>query len=416
MLKLQQVSDFNVATIDLSALKNNFKIIQNYRPTRPLMPVIKGDAYGHGLVECAKALVEAGATSFGVLDVLEGARLREAGITREAIFVLSGMDSGWQINQAIEHRLSAFVYSLQQLATFGLLVPNNAPSVDVFLKIDTGMSRLGASVYQAEDLFKKARIMNSVNVVGVATHLATLGDGHALKQLEAFWKIASLAENLLGDKLVNSALSGGACLAHPDYPDGISRPGLVLYGVQPQLGKEPLPHFPPPWPRQEDPLAFRRLPGSANSGLPVTPSWTAKALEVMKLLKPVMRVRSRIIQVKDIRRGDCVSYGREYQAKTALKIGVIPMGYLNGLHVDRSNRLQAIVQGQLVPQIGRICMNLSVFDLSEVGSRVSVGDEVVILGSQGKNVLDAFQEFQGQKQNPYETLCLLGRLNQRRYD
>ncbi|MDR1042156.1 MAG: alanine racemase [Deltaproteobacteria bacterium] len=398
--------DYNHADIDLEALKGNFGTMQAFAGKRPLMAVVKGDAYGHGLVECARALVEAGARLLGVLDAREGVALRQAGIGRAEICVLAGITSELQIAAAVRNDLTPFVYSREQLLSLAAAASKETRRIKAFLKIDTGMNRLGVPWNMAEDFLTMAAGSPHLEVTGLATHLATLGDAAATVQLTRFWDVCAGAEEIFRKPLANSALSGGGMLAHPDYPDGISRPGLALYGAVAGLSPgPPPPRLPRPWapdlPTPPPPLEARE------------PSLPEASVRCAELLVPVMRVTSRVVQVKTVRRGEAVSYGGTWRAERDTRAAVLPIGYVHGLQTSRSGRCAALIRGSIAPQIGRVCMNLSVYDAAAIPS-VQPGDEAVLLGAQGDAFLGPCGA-PGEDLSPYETLCLLGRLNVRRY-
>jgi alanine racemase len=361
------------------------------------MAVVKGDAYGHGLTECSKALCEAGADCLGVLDVNEGARIREAKITEPEIFILAGIDSSEAVREALGHDLSVVAYDFGQLELLGRLAGESRRRLKVFLKTDTGMGRLGVEACETERFVQKSLDYEFLDVLGLSTHLPAIGDPMAVSQLKKFSALCAKAEKIIGRPLLKSALSGAAILAHPSYPDGISRPGLVLYGTPPLLDAKEIANLPEPW------LEKRKEGEKAPD----------PSLLISKLL-PVMRVASRIIQLKTIRKGESVSYGRTFMADRDLLVAAAPFGYVHGFSSSRSGKARALVRGEKAPQIGRICMNLSMFDVSRIPG-VRVGDELVFLGESGGVLLDAYQESQGERQNPYEILCLYGRLNKRSY-
>ncbi|MDR1313843.1 MAG: alanine racemase [Deltaproteobacteria bacterium] len=398
--------DYNHADIDLEALKHNFRTIQDFAYGRKLMAVVKGDAYGHGLKECARYLIDAGAVLLGVMDAKEGAELREAGFVKPEICVLAGLTTELQVRAAVKNDLTVFVYGPEQLLTLATAASKDTRRIKAFLKIDTGMSRLGVAWNQAADFLMLALTNPHLEVRGLATHLATIGDAAAVSQLTRFWGVCERAEEIFRRPLANSALSGGAMLAHPDYPDGISRVGLALYGVGPALSSGPppprlariwSPDTPPPPPPLEE--QARELPEASR--------------KCVSKLKPVMRVTSRVLQVKTVRRGEAVSYGGTYRAERELRVAVLPAGYVHGLQVCRSGKCAAIIRGKVAPQLGIVCMNLSVYDATGIPS-VQPGDEAVLLGTQDGAFLGP-RGAPGEDISPYETLCLFGRLNRRRY-
>jgi alanine racemase len=309
--------EFNKVYVNLANLKKNYQTVKEYSSGRKLMAVVKGDAYGHGLTECSRALVEAGADCLGVLDANEGVRIREAKITEPDIFILAGIDSPNSIREALFHNLSVAAYDFPQLALLGKTAGDAGKKLKVFLKTDTGMGRLGVREDDAMEFVRKSLEYPFLEVLGLSTHLPAVGDQEAVLQLERFNSLCSEAEKILQKDLLNSALSGGAILAHPNYPDGLSRPGLVLYGTPPLfcasgnsdwggiLGKDAV----KPFSQGPDPFTLA------------------------KKLLPVMRVVSRIIQLKTIRRGESVSYERTFRAERDSLIAIAPFGYVTATPV-----------------------------------------------------------------------------------
>ncbi|MDR3154038.1 MAG: alanine racemase [Deltaproteobacteria bacterium] len=397
--------DYNLAEVDLDALRHNYAALADFAGDRPLMAVVKGDAYGHGLAESAAALCEAGATRFGVLDAREGADLRKSGKVKGEIWVLAGLTSDLQISAAVRADLSAFVYSTEQLLGIASAAAKETRRIKVFLKLDTGMSRLGVPWNMADDFLSLAAENPHLEVQGLATHLATLGNAPATGQLSRFWAARGLAESIFRRPLALSALSGGGMLAHPDFPDGLSRPGLLLYGAVPALSPGPRNRLPPPW----NPSASIAPPLLESQELALPEA----SLACAAALRPVMRVTSRVIQVKTVRRGETVSYEGIYKAQKNLRVAVLPFGYVHGLQTSRSGKCAALIRGKIVPQIGRVCMNLSVYDADSI-PLVQAGDEAVLLGCQGDLRIGP-EGAGGEGLSPYETLCCLGRLNARRY-
>jgi alanine racemase len=398
---------FTQVDIHLDRLKSNYKLLKDFAGERPIMAVVKGDAYGHGLVECAQALAEAGAQHLGVMDVSEGAALRQAGLVEQKIYVLAGLDYPSQVTTAAEKDLIVFVYSREQLVNVMNLAQVRSFTVKVFLKIDTGMGRLGMPARDALPFFQQARNSPHIQVLGIATHLATISDYDAEDQLLLFQHTQRKAEEIFQTPLVYSALSGGAMLAHPEYPDALPRVGLALYGVPPpkELLKDPVP-FPLPRENLLD-ISHSSLRSREHLKHPL-PS----PLKTAEKLKPVMRVASTIIQVKKLKKGETVSYDRIFTAPGDMIAAVVPFGYVHGLSSARSEKNRCLVRGGSAEQIGRICMNLSVYDVSGIEG-VKPGDEAVFLGESGDLRLDAYQEFYQERCNPYEILCLFGRLNRR---
>ena len=365
----------------MTALKSNYQIVKKHCNGR-LMAVIKGDAYGHGLLECAKALTSIQAVRLGVLDLEEALAIRAAGITSR-IYVLAGLQGPHQYAKAIEAGVVVFAYRWEQIQDLSRAGLKKGKPALVMVKFDTGMGRLGFSWRDAETVIPRIAKLQGVHVEGVATHLATTGDREAHFQLRRFNDLKDLADKILPGQMVHSALASGGILAHPDYQDGMSRVGLMLYGYSPM--------------RLDDPYLFD-MPG-------------AKA--IIKSLKPVMSLKSQILSVTTIKTGDTVSYNRTFTAKKDTPMATIPIGYVHGVSLARNGKGQALIGGRKAPLLGRVCMNLSMYDVTQIA--VLPGHEAVLLGEQGAERISADDIAQWEGTSAYEALCLTGRLNPRYY-
>ncbi|MDR3203280.1 MAG: alanine racemase [Deltaproteobacteria bacterium] len=374
-------SSFNLAEIDLKAFSHNYQTMASLAP-EALMAVIKGDAYGHGLVECAKAAIKAGANDLGVLDLEEALTIRKE-LNEANIHVLAGLHGPDQAARAISAGLTIFGYSLGQMTQLSHTALKLGSQAKIMVKIDTGMGRLGLPWDQSHVLLSEVAVLEGLKIQGLATHLATLGDQGALEQLERFRQIVRIADKSFKGPLRHSALSGGALLCHSVYPDNVVRAGLTLYGYGPTL----------------DYLKSVKAP--------------PKALETAEALKPVMKVKSQIIQVREIKAGETISYDRTFVASKEATVATVPFGYVHGLSRTRSSKGYILINGQKAPLLGRVCMNLSVYDVTNL--KAKAGDEVVILGEVAENIIGADLIAQWSNTSPYEVLCLLGRLNPRLY-
>ncbi|MDR1578002.1 MAG: alanine racemase [Deltaproteobacteria bacterium] len=376
---------FNRVEIDLAALKANFRLIRQLNPLRPLMAVVKGDAYGHGLIECAQALVEDGATDLGVLDAAEGVSLRLAQRGNQSrpvdIHVLAGLRTPAQLRAAVEHDLVTVIHSLPQLHLLEEMVPAGSKA-QVYLKIDSGMGRLGLPWWEAPTVLPSLLQKPKIIFRGLMTHLATVGDPQAQTQLARFQKIQRVDQQLNLTQGRHSALASPGLLAHPDYPDQFSRVGLAMYGANPLEGDE------------------EKL--------------TEAGARLTKKLKPALSFYSQIIQVRTIRAGETISYDRTFVAPANLKVAAAPVGYVHGLTRARSNQGGALINGRLAPSLGRVCMNLSLYDVSQIPD-AQPGQKVTLVGRDGRARISVGQAAQWQSTSAYECLCLFGRLNPRAY-
>jgi alanine racemase len=375
------LSAFNTCLVDLGALTRNYKRIASYSKSQ-VMGVIKGDAYGHGLIPCGQALVEAGCGNLGVLDLEEALALKRHGLPAD-IHVLAGLNGPSQSLRAVEAGLIVMAYDLGQLKTLDKAAEYLDTKARVRIKIDTGMGRLGFPWEKASYTISGLTALKNLQIEGLATHLATNGDQGALEQLERLADLAQKTNKHLKLPLKLSTLASGGLLAHSDFPDDLSRVGLLLYGYTPISPSE-------------EALSRQK-----------------KAKNLIKSLEPVMTVKSSLIQVREAKAGETISYDRTFKATKTMRLGTVPIGYVHGLSRTRSGIGHALISGQKVKLLGRICMNLTMYDLT--GNSAKLGDEVVILGRQGDNYIGADLASSWQKTSPYELLCLLGHLSPRSY-
>lgn len=347
--------------IDLAALRHNVRQVRSLlAPQTQLMAIVKADAYGHGAVLVAKTALQAGATWLGVATVPEGIELREAGITAP-ILVLGAPNTAEQV-QAIAYwhlqpTLSTPKQALICAETLSALAPPDP--LPVHLMLDTGMSRQGAPWPEAATFVALVRRLPNLRLVAVYSHLATADDPdptilqlqhHRFEQAIATLRANGFIPPML--HLANSAATLSDRRLHYD----MVRTGLALYGLY------PAPHF---------------QPGA-------TGPHTLPAVS----LKPVLQVKARITQVKTIAAGTGVSYGYQFVADRDLPIAVVGIGYADGVPRNLSNRMQVLIRGQRVPQIGAITMDQLMLDVSSLPD-VQVGEVVTLLGQDGTEAITA---------------------------
>jgi alanine racemase len=374
-------SGFNECRVDLGALARNYKRVSEFSKCR-VMAVVKGDAYGHGLVEAGLALVEAGCQDLGVLDLEEALALKRHPIEAD-ITVLAGLHGQIQSIKAVEAGVVVFAYDLGQVMALSKIAERLDKTARILLKVDTGMGRLGIPWEKAPYTFSSLSSLKNLKIEGLCTHLATCGDDGAREQLERFAEVGFKAKKTAKGPLKLSALASGGILAHPGFPDDLSRTGIMLYGNTPLEPASP-----------------------ALSDL-------KKSKSLIKSLEPAMAITSRLIQVREAKAGETISYDRTFKVPKTLKFGTAPIGYVHGIGRSRSSTGHALIGGRKAKLLGRVCMNLTMYDLS--GINAHPGDEVVIMGAQGDESIGAAQIGAWEGTSPYEILCRLGRLNQRRF-
>lgn len=335
--------------IDLTALAHNVRQIkQLLSPQTEMMAVVKADAYGHGAVTVAQTVLESCASWLGVATIPEGIALRQAGI-KAPILILGATNSPQQIQAIAQWQLQATLINPQQALIFSeTLAPNL--TLPVHLKLDTGMSRLGYPWQKAAEFVQLVQGLPNLQITSIYSHLATADSPDPsemqLQQQrfdEAIAQIKSLGIKLPPLHLSNSA----ATLSNPSLHYDMVRVGLAIYGLY------PAPHL-------------------------------ASVID----LKPVLQVKARVTQVKTIPAGTGVSYGHHFIAPTEMRLAVLGIGYADGVARNLSNKMQVLIRGQLVPQIGAITMDQMMLDASNLPD-LQVGETVTLLGQDGAIAISA---------------------------
>jgi alanine racemase len=325
------------ATLDTRALAHNLNVARTRAPGCRLMAVVKADGYGHGLETVAYAL--SAADGFAVARFSEALRLREAGLAHP-ILLLEGVFGAEELAAAVRHHLDVVVHTLAQVQL--LESYQRKGRVNVWLKVDTGMSRLGIAADQWHDCAQRlSRCAMVARPIRAMTHFACAddqGSDSTAAQIAAFGRL--VADTGHDISLANSAgvLLWPESLKVPAQGNNWIRPGLMLYGVSP------------------------------------TSQSTAAACG----LKPALRLASRIIAVKDLKQGDTVGYGAQWRAERNSVIAVVAAGYGDG-YPWTGTELPALVNGQRVPVVGRVSMDMLTVDVSDI-ERPQIGDEVVLFG------------------------------------
>lgn len=347
-----------IAEIDLGRLRGNLEAIRRVvGPKVQVMAAVKGDAYGHGAVRCARTLQAAGVDSFGVALVEEGADLREAGIT-SPILCLEGV-AVHGAEDAVRLGLTPMLFDLDSAASLDAAGRRAGRPVPVHLKVDTGMGRLGVPVGEWGAFLDRLANFAFLEVEGIATHFAEAeADAtFTLEQGRRFLGAVQAARQRAWEPKVLHASNSAASLAFPALRFGMIRPGLALYGIPPRADLDPG-------------------------------------------LQPVMRVQTRVLYVKNIPAGFGVSYGRRWVAPRPTRLATLPVGYADGYNRALSNRAQVLIGGQLCPVRGSVCMDMVMVDVTDVDPPVKPGDAAELLGDHVR--AEALAEWAGTI--PYEIL------------
>lgn len=332
--------------IDLAALTHNVRQIQGLlAPTTAIMAVVKADAYGHGAIDIARTVIAAGVQWLAVATVTEGIEMRDAGIVAP-ILILGAVNTDVQVHAIVKWDLHPTICSIAQATVISKAVASLEPqvSLNVHLKLDTGMSRLGTDWQQAVAFYRDVAALPYLQIASLYSHLATADelDPTVMEmQIDRFDRaIAAIGAAGYPCPMLHLANSAGVLVGDRLHYQ-LVRPGLILYGLC------PTPH-----------------------------------LESAIDLQPVLSVRARITQVKQICAGTGVSYGYRFIADRDMQIAIVEIGYADGIPRRLSDRMQAIVRGQLVPQIGAITMDRIILDVSQIPD-LQVGEIVTILGADG---------------------------------
>lgn len=353
-----------VMTIDLSALRHNVRVLRAHIGSKTrLMGVVKANAYGHGLVPCAQAIVSEGADALGVALVEEGVELRREGIT-VPILVFGGILTD-QIEIYIKHDLDLTASSPSKLQQIDDVARRLGKRARVHIKIDTGMGRIGVRPESAPELFRVAAGASHCDVVGIFSHLATADEPDRTftdRQTALFREVTSQWKGVTRPllHLANSA----AVLRYRETHFDMVRPGIALFGVMPG--------------------------GDVVNSLG---------------LKPVMRVTSRVVYFKVVPAGNSVSYGRTWIAPVDSRVVTVPIGYGDGYPRALSNRGEVLIRGKRFPIVGRVCMDQIMINIGN--GEAYNGDEVVLIGSEGSERVSLEELASSIGTIPYEILTAL---------
>lgn len=349
--------------VNLEAIRHNYAEVRRHVPAgQKILCVVKSNAYGHGLEAVAQALAGVGADFFGVRDIEEGIRLRRSGIETPILFLLGILDKAF--DEVIEHGLTPVVFDLETATAFNQHLKTKQLRHSIHVKIDSGMTRLGVPAAQAAAFFEELRALDHLKVEGVLTHLADATDQeYTRKQTQA---MTAVRQQLIGAgweiPLWHFANSIGAI--RELFPESqMVRAGLVLYGAYP-----------------------------------------APAIKSEIALQPALEWTTQVLDIKEVAAGTPVSYECTFVTRRPSRIAVLPVGYADGYPRLLSNRGQVLVRGQVAPIVGRICMDLSMVDVTDIADVVRA-DRVTLIGENGGHVITAEDVAQWADTISYEILA-----------
>ena len=347
-----------VVQISAGALQHNVAAVKAWAPGCRIMAVVKADAYGHGAALCAPLLGEAGVDAFAVASLEEAQRLRALGL-EQPIVLLAGLFAAEEVDLALALQLILVVHDWRQLQW--LEARAGAAAAVFFLKVDSGMHRLGFAPAALAEIYARLRAFPAWRVLGLMSHLArpdTPADTYNQRQIDAFAAAVEGADVRLEGQ--HSLANSAAILALPQPRYTWVRPGLMLYGLSPFPGRD-----------------------GVDLGL-----------------QPVLSWRSKLIAVHDLAAGEWLGYGAAWQALSPRRVGVVAAGYGDGYPRGAGTGTPVRVAGQPTVTLGRVSMDMLFVDLTDL--RADLGDPVVLMGSAGPSV----ESLAGRLDTiPYELSC-----------
>jgi alanine racemase len=316
------------------------------------MAVVKADAYGHGLKEIAGLLMQSGADSFGVANLAEAQTIRRVG--RGWPILMLGACLPGEEDLAVRENIALTLSSIEEARRFSTAAKKMRRPLDVHLKVDTGMGRLGVAPGAALDLVRELQSLELLRLQGVYTHYSSAEDDQPFSsaQSQLFHEVVeTIRAGGFRIPLLHASNSAGL-LYQPETILDLVRPGLLVYGIA------------PPGRRRDD---FSGLQGQ---------------------LKPALSFKCRVALVKEIRRGTSLSYGHTFKAPRRMRVATLTAGYGDGFLRAGSNRAQILVGGARCPVLGRVTMDQTIVDVSHL-PEVAAGDEAVLIGRQAEEVITA---------------------------
>lgn len=361
--------------IDLSSLKHNIEKIRSLVINKNIIAVLKADAYGHGMLAAAYLLMDCGLHSVGVATVDEAIELRQGGY--EGQIIVLGLAPGTSYELMIKNQITPVFCDEKQIMDFDKLSSKiQNPTLPEFIYLlDSGMGRIGVTIYNKESAIKVAsdfnRIKNSlssIKCIGVISHFASSDDSdeaYTNTQLDRFKEFLSVAS--FEEEALISIANSAAILKYPNSHFNTVRAGIILFGL---------------FPFDNEYLAELTL-------------------------EPVMSVHARITHVKDVPSGTAISYGSTFRTNRDSRIATIPIGYADGYLREFSSNADVLINGKRAPIVGRICMDQFMIDVTEIPEAIT-GTEVIVMGSSCEDRITADELARLAHTINYEICCLFG--------
>jgi alanine racemase len=371
------------AEVSLGALRQNFRtVVKHAGAGVTVCAVVKADAYGHGAVECSRALEAEGAKWLGVTSLDEAIPLRDAGL-ESRILLMTGFWRGEE-NEIVRLRLTPTVWEPWQIESLEHAASSAKVKQAVHLKVDTGMGRLGVSLDELPGVLKALESAPHVVLEGLSTHLASseIMDAPSVAEQERRFEEAQRMVRGAGlaPGLIHMA-NTSALISRRETWNNMVRPGVALYGYY---------------------LPFQRAGREVSGG-------------TLRLsVKPVLTWKTRILSMRNFAANQPLGYGGTYVTKAPAHVAVLPVGYADGYNRQLSNRGRVIVRDHYAPIVGSISMDLTLVDVTGIPG-ILVGDEVILLGGSDGLSVDALEHARLANSSPYEILCNISKRVPRKY-
>ncbi|GAA8818984.1 alanine racemase [Helicobacter pylori] len=367
--------------VNTASLRHNFSTVKSIVPKDAhIMAVVKANAYGAGAIKASEIFLQEGANYLGVATLDEALELRSH-FSKTPILIL-GYSPNANASMLIDNDLSAMIFSLEQAEVFSQMALKSQKRLKIHLKIDTGMHRLGLEPnFKSIEIIKKIRTLKGLEVEGIFTHLSNADakiKTHAKNQMKAF---NAFLEQLFNQKIefqyrhaYNSAGILSLCNGNENRFLNLYRPGIMLYGFYPSNGmKETCP----------------------------------------TILKNVISLKAQIVQIRSVKKGEFIGYGEHFYTNEETLVGVLALGYADGLMRALGNRIQVAINNQLALLIGKVCMDQCFVKLNNIQAKE--GDEVILFGDKSAKANDASEIAALLNTIPYETISTLSKRLERVY-
>ncbi|AHN42137.1 alanine racemase [Helicobacter pylori] len=367
--------------VNTASLRHNFSAVKSIVPKDAhIMAVVKANAYGAGAIKASEIFLQEGANYLGVATLDEALELRSH-FSKTPILIL-GYSPNANASMLIDNDLSAMIFSLEQAEVFSQMALKSQKRLKIHLKIDTGMHRLGLEPnFKSIEIIKKIRALKGLEIEGIFTHLSNADakiKTHAKNQMKAF---NAFLEQLLNQKIefqyrhvYNSAGILSLCNGNENRFLNLYRPGIMLYGFYPSNGmKETCP----------------------------------------TILKNVISLKAQIVQIRSVKKGEFIGYGEHFYTNEETLVGVLALGYADGLMRALGNRIQVAINNQLATLIGKVCMDQCFVKLNNIEAKE--GDEVILFGDKSAKANDASEIATLLNTIPYETISTLSKRLERVY-